>query len=49
MNRVIHFEIPVTDTEKALEFYKKVLGGNFQVLVINNIGLLKPEKRINRE
>lgn len=29
MDRVIHFEIPVSDTGKALDFYKKVFGWEF--------------------
>lgn len=30
MSRVIHFEIPATDTERAAAFYKKNLGWKFE-------------------
>jgi predicted enzyme related to lactoylglutathione lyase len=30
MNRVVHFEIPATDPEKALGFYQKVFGWKFE-------------------
>jgi hypothetical protein len=30
MSRVIHFEIPADNPERAVDFYKKVFGWNFQ-------------------
>jgi predicted enzyme related to lactoylglutathione lyase len=30
MSRVIHFEIPADNPDRAVEFYKKVFGWNFQ-------------------
>jgi predicted enzyme related to lactoylglutathione lyase len=30
MSRVIHFELPADNPERAVEFYKKVFGWNFQ-------------------
>jgi predicted enzyme related to lactoylglutathione lyase len=30
MSRVIHFELPADNPERAAEFYKKVFGWNFQ-------------------
>ena len=30
MNRVVHFEIQVDNPERAMEFYKKVFGWDFQ-------------------
>ncbi|MCE5311009.1 MAG: VOC family protein [Acidobacteriales bacterium] len=30
MSRVVHFEIPVVDIERSIDFYQKVLGWNFQ-------------------
>lgn len=29
MNRVVHFEIPVNDTDKAINFYKDIFGWKF--------------------
>jgi len=30
MSRVIHFEVPADNPERAVDFYKKVFGWNFQ-------------------
>jgi len=30
MSRVVHFELPADNPERAVEFYKKVFGWNFQ-------------------
>ena len=30
MDRVVHFEIQADNPERAIEFYKKVFGWNFQ-------------------
>ncbi len=30
MSRITHFEIPVSDTEKSMSFYKNVFGWKFQ-------------------